>query len=401
MYCKKCGTIQVGDAVFCPICGTELPKLTYPVHYDDDSVDFFVADEHITIPPLIAKMFELTFDIGQDFLTMYGDLDEYLSHWGTYFDSVFENAIPYFTKLLGNMVNYFYNWLLENDIDCISQSDFIDIVLDMLDIDEDMKIFNDWADAVIEQIDKISAIRTAQRSSRSRWQGGGFGIKGAVKGAIKAGMLNFGTDILRGIGDSYVDKKDAELIKKLKRETGQIVRPIFRLQRLFFKYYLHVMRFSFGLYIEDYCEADYIKACDYMISSLISVEDMRSDMLFETGAVQAYTKLLRELILRYPFDPRPYVNLIETAGCEANQIEVLVEDADITPFFDVQVLFSVQEYIIELQSNFSNLSAHQKVDYVQRLGRLVLGCKCMHDVKDVRKLYYQFYDKLKNMGLIK
>ena len=53
------------------------------------------------------------------------------------------------------------------------------------------------------------AARTAQRAGRSRWEGGGFGVKGAIKGAATAGAMNAVTDIFRGISDFSKDSEKA------------------------------------------------------------------------------------------------------------------------------------------------------------------------------------------------
>ena len=77
--------------------------------------------------------------------------------------------------------------------------------------------------SVVEQYAQIreeeramKEFRQAQRENRGRWQGGGFGVKGAVKGALTASVLNIGTDFVRAFGDSADDSKDsAEIRKKL------------------------------------------------------------------------------------------------------------------------------------------------------------------------------------------
>lgn len=65
--------------------------------------------------------------------------------------------------------------------------------------------------------DGLSAQRSAERSSRSKWVGSGYGIRGALTGAAKAAALNAGTSVLRGIGDSVVDAADAAKIASMKR----------------------------------------------------------------------------------------------------------------------------------------------------------------------------------------
>lgn len=59
--------------------------------------------------------------------------------------------------------------------------------------------------------------RDTQRAGRSRWVGGGFGVKGAVKGAVTAGAMNAVTDIFRGMGDLSKDsEKYAQFLEKKK-----------------------------------------------------------------------------------------------------------------------------------------------------------------------------------------
>ncbi len=65
------------------------------------------------------------------------------------------------------------------------------------------------------------AARTAQRAGRSRWEGGGFGVKGAIKGAATAVAMNAVTDIFRGISDFSKDSEKAEQFMEKKQEYIQ------------------------------------------------------------------------------------------------------------------------------------------------------------------------------------
>lgn len=55
--------------------------------------------------------------------------------------------------------------------------------------------------------------RDAERSGRSQWVGGGFGVKGAIKGAVTAGALNAATGIFRSIGDGITDASDRSTLQ--------------------------------------------------------------------------------------------------------------------------------------------------------------------------------------------
>lgn len=61
-----------------------------------------------------------------------------------------------------------------------------------------MKIQDQYAEIVLDEEQK-DAYRKARREGRGRWQGGGFGIKGAVKGAATAGALNLFAGASHGI----------------------------------------------------------------------------------------------------------------------------------------------------------------------------------------------------------
>ena len=81
--------------------------------------------------------------------------------------------------------------------------------------DVDLTCFSDyynaeasWESAFVEVDDRYMAIilkteelddyRTQRRESRGRWVGGGFGIGGAVKGAMQAGAINLATGAVHG-----------------------------------------------------------------------------------------------------------------------------------------------------------------------------------------------------------
>lgn len=63
---------------------------------------------------------------------------------------------------------------------------------------------------------ELQNYREIQRSDRSKWQGGGFGLSGAVKGAVTASVLNLGQSVVRGVSDSIVNANDAAKIREAK-----------------------------------------------------------------------------------------------------------------------------------------------------------------------------------------
>lgn len=78
-----------------------------------------------------------------------------------------------------------------------------------------LKVLNAYQSIILKE-NQIKEVRDIKKSCRSRWEGGGFGLKGAIKGAITASMLNLGTDALRNIKDSVVANIDSNKINKFK-----------------------------------------------------------------------------------------------------------------------------------------------------------------------------------------
>lgn len=72
-----------------------------------------------------------------------------------------------------------------------------------------------WYEGIEKQ---IAYGRSVQRNTRSTWSGGGFGLAGAIKGTVMAGILNTGTDIVRGIGDFFTDSMDKGKLEKVRQK---------------------------------------------------------------------------------------------------------------------------------------------------------------------------------------
>ncbi len=63
---------------------------------------------------------------------------------------------------------------------------------------------------------KMSQERATAYANRSRWSGGGFGMKGALKGAMQAGVLNAGSSMISGVGNAIVGSVEESLVDKKK-----------------------------------------------------------------------------------------------------------------------------------------------------------------------------------------
>lgn len=91
------------------------------------------------------------------------------------------------------------------------------------------KYYYDYADyigelePVIERYSEIigeeryyADLRRFQHENRSRWQGGGFGVTGAIKGAVTATAMNWTTDFFRSFGESKRRRQDETRTREAK-----------------------------------------------------------------------------------------------------------------------------------------------------------------------------------------
>lgn len=120
-------------------------------------------------------------------------------------ERVWDDVIPWVRKLIDSIVDENVRILYEYDV-YISVADF----KEKYDINywEKIKVIVDAYSSVIDKANEYQRMKELERAGRGRWQGGGFGLRGAISGAVKAGMLNVVTDAGRAITDSVVDSRD-------------------------------------------------------------------------------------------------------------------------------------------------------------------------------------------------
>lgn len=81
------------------------------------------------------------------------------------------------------------------DVDLTGFSDYYDAGAAW---ESDFAEVDDRYMAIILKAEELDEYRTQRRESRGRWVGGGFGIGGAVKGAMQAGAMNIATGAVHG-----------------------------------------------------------------------------------------------------------------------------------------------------------------------------------------------------------
>jgi len=115
------------------------------------------------------------------------------------------------TLALKNLIDFYIEtFLIKQGIFEYDQSYFFN------PIEEDLILeFKDFF-AAEETVQNYQRQLQIAHDNRSRWQGGGFGITGAIKGAIKAEILNVGADMASGLFKTITGTTNADKVRNLK-----------------------------------------------------------------------------------------------------------------------------------------------------------------------------------------
>lgn len=119
------------------------------------------------------------------------------------------------------------DYLIQNNVYTYN----LETVLDEYDVysawDECYGKLKNKLDAIIEKKELQYQYRELRKASRGKWQGGGFGVTGALKGAATAGILNgvtgVGHSIGNMIGNAYSEHEANKKIEQLFANTFSLV----------------------------------------------------------------------------------------------------------------------------------------------------------------------------------
>lgn len=84
----------------------------------------------------------------------------------------------------------------------------------LLDYNAYLFTVNEKYQTILQDQSEREMRREQKSQNRMRWRGGGFGIGGALKGAMKAGVMNAAVDILHAPGDLMRESHDEKVISK-------------------------------------------------------------------------------------------------------------------------------------------------------------------------------------------
>lgn len=141
-----------------------------------------------------------------EFSNLAGDMmDDFINCYESNFrnaDDLHEKCTDIFLgHYMGNAITHALKVLSAHDIFHISEDTFFNTYIkpNYITWEDDFAVFDDKYLSIVLKAEELDAYRTERRENRSKWMGGGFGLEGAVKGAVQAGALNVASNLAHGV----------------------------------------------------------------------------------------------------------------------------------------------------------------------------------------------------------
>lgn len=217
MFCSNCGAKIPDSSKFCMVCGE---KVLLANEESSSAVVQSAEKPHSTI--------EYTFHgqklvLGTEFQEFVAGRNAFVHEFYAYIEDknsslrqVLEEPLEKGTylDLFSNYGEAALKWGIDRAVQILIESKVYDISNKQLieAISEKTQHFNErYCDfeekyiSIVGDEAELEEYHRLRQSSRGRWVGGGFGIKGALKGAAKASLLNAGSRLIGMIGDGISD----------------------------------------------------------------------------------------------------------------------------------------------------------------------------------------------------
>lgn len=175
---------------------------------DIDDIQFIFGDYVVAYPEStsnIAKIYGKYIKLFREYMSKYAGLYNSAGDMYTVLTSLVDQVFSDIRSLEEDAARDLYEFGIS-----ITRKEFDDKYVPSFKKNIE-SLYNQYA-SVEQEKDNLAYKRNVQKASRGRWQGGGFGMKGAIKGAMNAAVLNAGSDLFHSIGDGIARSGDRKYI---------------------------------------------------------------------------------------------------------------------------------------------------------------------------------------------
>lgn len=344
--CPDCGKMVSERATICPNCGC--PKEFFVSCEEEEQI----AEEKETIqdnPKFIEfKVEDHIFrylESDKNYATMYGSYLQAALAAKTSLESIYDKAgnIVEVLKVLPDKADEYFQNLLNLTTktlyackDDITPEAFYNKYKRDFGLEYDEKIIHvfEQYSSIMDKKEHLGNQLQKEIAGRGRWQGGGFGVKGAIKGAVTASVLNAGSDFLHSFGDA---SKKNDIDRAIRQDLTKLYKNEATRTALCTGIYDTIMGLLDALTYEIVMNIDGTFQSDYTIVNHDTANEIfEAAYRYETDDNAFFYKML-ECIENYPGDIRYYEPIYSRLLHEENDFEKFIE------FWHIDFLFDTLE----------------------------------------------------------
>ena len=240
MFCIYCGSKLPEGANFCMTCGKKVEGME-----NTESAEVKNDKTEVNIVPTFTQPASIKFVIAGNSIYFDGSFQNYTTERLAFKNSFYlcinemqKNASKAFSQTYekdkdrciqvisdfgNNMISWTYDWaigyLVNKGVYDVSKNRLSELCDHHWE--KFYNFYNSFEEgylAIIATKEEMDEYRRLRHASRGRWEGGGFGLSGAIKGAAMAGVLNAGGTILSGIGSAIGSAIDSSVINRDKKK---------------------------------------------------------------------------------------------------------------------------------------------------------------------------------------
>lgn len=241
--CPECGEHISDKANYCPKCGcpsSEFKKENICIDSNAENTDKIdsvsqtdLADDSNGISMPLGYGIKIVFNAAQNdyiefsrifYSTMYNLKIIFISEYKEKvqnFADIYKIGYDILAQKYKEYIDTCVEILLEKGIENYDFDRFFEMTEKEISFEEVLNPLTQKAIDIFRESDRLKENVASEAANRNRWVGGGFGISGALTGAVKAGALNFGSGILHSIGDSITNSQIDERIYRLQENIFQ------------------------------------------------------------------------------------------------------------------------------------------------------------------------------------
>ena len=133
-------------------------------------------------------------------------------------DNALQKFIEFVSSMLEERIEKSCALLFQLGVYDISSIDFAQKYYEYVSIDDSMSKITDKLEEICERENELELYSEIKKLGRTQWSGGGFGLGGAISGAITSTALNAAYGMFYAIGDAFRQRSNQNKINRLKME---------------------------------------------------------------------------------------------------------------------------------------------------------------------------------------